>query len=182
MQNVSVVSGLSLYMGSACSQMTVSGKTRSILLNSPGNPAGGFISESAMRGIAELAIKHDLLVMTDEIYEHMAYDDHRHISIASLPGMDERTLTFNGLSKTYCMTGWRVGYVAGPQEIIRDMQKIHSHSVTCACGFSQKAAAVALNGPKDDLHTYIRTLRDRRKQLVALPVDLAERDGYIHAW
>lgn len=144
----------------------VTPRTRAILLNSPGNPAGGVIGEDAMKGIAELAIRHDLLVMTDEIYEHMVYDGHRHISIASLPGMDERTLTFNGLSKSYAMTGWRVGYVAGPKALLRDMQKIHSHSVTCAPAFAQKAAAVALNGPQDDLHSYMAILAQRREQLL----------------
>jgi len=142
-------------------------RTRAIMLNSPGNPAGGVITPEAMRAIADLAMRHNLLVMSDEIYEHMVYGSLRHISIASLPGMAERTLTFNGLSKTYAMTGWRVGYVAGPKEMLRNMQKIHSHSVTCACGFSQKAAAVALNGPQDDLHAYIRILTERRKQLIA---------------
>lgn len=142
-------------------------RTRMIMLNSPGNPAGGVITLDALRGIAALAIKHDLLVLSDEIYEHMVYGDNRHISIASLPGMAERTLTFNGMSKTYAMTGWRVGYVAGPKEILRNMLKIHGHSVTCAPAFSQKASAVALNGPQDDLHAYIATLTARRKQLIA---------------
>jgi aspartate aminotransferase len=141
-------------------------RTRGIMLNSPGNPTGAVIGEKGMRAIAELATRHDLLVLTDEIYEHMVYGDQRHVSIASLPGMAERTLTFNGLSKTYSMTGWRVGYVAGPKAIIRDMQKIHSHSVTCAAAFAQKAAAVALNGPQDDLHAYIGTLKQRRQQLI----------------
>jgi aspartate/methionine/tyrosine aminotransferase len=138
-----------------------------IMLNSPGNPAGGVITADAMRGIAELAIKHDLLVLSDEIYEHMVFDGRRNISMASLPGMGERTLTFNGLSKAYAMTGWRVGYVAGPRHIVRNMQKIHSHSVTCACAFAQKAAVAALNGPQDDLHAYISTLASRRTQLIA---------------
>lgn len=141
-------------------------RTRGIILNSPGNPTGAVIGEKAMRGIADLAMRYDLLVMTDEIYEHLTYGDQRHISIASLPGMADRTLTFNGLSKTYSMTGWRVGYVAGPKAIIRDMQKIHSHSVTCAAGFAQKAAAVALNGPQDDLRNYIDILKQRRQQLI----------------
>ncbi len=145
----------------------ITSRTRMIMLNSPGNPAGGVITPEVMTAIAELATKHDLLVLSDEIYEHMVYGDHRHISIASLPGMAERTLTFNGLSKTYAMTGWRVGYVAGPKEVLRDMLKIHGHSVTCAAGFAQKAAAVALNGPQDDLHAYIATLTERRTQLIA---------------
>jgi aspartate/methionine/tyrosine aminotransferase len=142
-------------------------RTRMIMLNSPGNPAGGVITPEAMRAIAELATKHDLLVLSDEIYEHMVFDGRRNISMASLPGMKERTLTFNGLSKAYAMTGWRVGYVAGPKQIVRNMQKIHSHSVTCACAFAQKAAVAALNGPQDDLHAYISTLASRRTQLIA---------------
>ena len=141
-------------------------RTRMIMLNSPGNPAGGVITPEAMRGIAELAAKHDLLVLSDEIYEHMVFEGRRNISMASLPGMKERTLTFNGLSKAYAMTGWRVGYVAGPEQIVRNMQKIHSHSVTCACAFAQKAAVAALNGPQDDLHAYISTLASRRTQLI----------------
>lgn len=145
----------------------VTPRTRAIMLNSPGNPAGGVITPEAMKAIAELATKHNLLVLSDEIYEHMVYGNARHVSIASLPGMAERTLTFNGLSKTYAMTGWRVGYVAGPKEILRNMLKIHGHSVTCACGFSQKAAAVALNEPQDDVHAYIRILTQRREQLMA---------------
>ena len=145
----------------------VTAKTRAIMLNSPGNPAGGVVTPEAMSAIADLALRHNLLVLTDEIYEHMIYGDARHISIASLPGMAERTLTFNGLSKAYAMTGWRVGYVAGPKELLRNMQKIHSHSVTCACAFAQKAAAVALTGPQDDLRAYVHILSERRKQLIA---------------
>ena len=141
-------------------------RTRAIMLNSPGNPAGGVIPADSLAAIARLAERHDLLVFSDEIYEHMVYDGHRHVSIASLPGMFERTLTFNGLSKTYAMTGWRVGYVAGPRTILRDMQKIHTHSVTCAAAFAQKAAAVALDGPQDTLREYIRVLGERRRQLL----------------
>ncbi|MCE9641657.1 MAG: pyridoxal phosphate-dependent aminotransferase [Betaproteobacteria bacterium] len=141
-------------------------RTRMIMLNSPGNPAGGVVTPEALSGIAELAIKHDLLVLSDEIYEHMVFDGRRNISIASLPGMAERTLTFNGLSKAYAMTGWRVGYVAGPRHIVRNMQKIHTHSVTCAAAFAQKAAVAALSGPQDDLHSYIKTLTSRRTQLI----------------
>lgn len=145
----------------------VTPKTRAIMLNSPGNPAGGVLDRKALQGIAEIAIRHDLLVLSDEIYETMVYGDARHISIASLPGMAERTVTFNGFSKSYAMTGWRVGYLTGPKPVLRNTLKIHGHSVTCACAFSQKAAEVALTGPQDELRGYIEALGRRREQLVA---------------
>ena len=142
-------------------------RTRAIMLNSPGNPAGSVLDRATLQAIAHLAERHDLLVLSDEIYEKMVFGEARHLSIASLPGMAARTLTFNGFSKAYAMTGWRVGYVTGPQHLLRNMLKIHGHSVTCACAFAQKAAAVALKGPQNDLHDYIATLLKRRAQLVA---------------
>ena len=142
-------------------------RTRAIMINSPGNPAGAVLDRATLQAIADLAHKHNLLVLSDEIYERMVFGGVRHISIASLPGMMERTLTFNGFSKAYAMTGWRVGYVTGPKALLRNMLKIHGHSVTCACAFAQKAAAVALTGPQTDLNDYIVTLEQRRAQLVA---------------
>ncbi len=142
-------------------------RTRAIMLNSPGNPAGAVLNRDTLEAIAELAQRHDLLVLSDEIYERMVFGTARHVSIASLPGMAERTLTFNGFSKAYALTGWRVGYVTGPKQLLRNMLKIHGHSVTCACAFAQKAAAVALTGPQHDLEQYIVTLDQRRAQLVA---------------
>lgn len=142
-------------------------QTRAIMLNSPGNPAGGVLDLETLRGIAVLAERHDLLVLSDEIYEYMVFGGARHVSIGSLPGMAERTLTFNGLSKSYAMTGWRVGYVTGPRAIVRNMLKIHGHAVTCPAAFAQKAAEVALNSPEDGLKAYVATLASRRAQLVA---------------
>jgi len=142
-------------------------RTRAILLNSPGNPAGAVFDMATLEGIAALAQRHDLLVFSDEIYEKMVFGSARHVSIASLQGMTERTLTFNGFSKAYAMTGWRVGYVTGPRPLLRNMLKIHGHAVTCPAAFAQKAAAVALNGPQDDLHNFIATLASRRDQLAA---------------
>ena len=83
------------------------------------------------------------------MYEKIVYDGHQHVSIATLPGMAERTLTFNGLSKAYAMTGWRLGYVAGPQPYIQQIEKVHSHSVTCATSFVQYAGVAALTGPQE---------------------------------
>lgn len=144
----------------------ITSRTRAIMLNSPGNPTGGVLTPEVLKEIAAIAEQHDLLVLSDEIYEHMVYGGARHVSIGSLPGMAERTLTFNGFSKTYAMTGWRVGYVTGPRQIIRDMLKIHTHAVTCTGAFAQKAAAVALNAPQDELHGYMRLLAQRRDQLM----------------
>ena len=141
--------------------------TKAIMLNSPNNPSGAVLDLETLTAIADIAQRHDLLVLSDEIYEHMVYGLSKHISIASLPGMEERTLTFNGFSKSYAMTGWRVGYVAGPKAIIKNIAKIHGHSVTCAASFAQKAAEVALTGPQDDLKKYIATLHLRREQLVS---------------
>lgn len=145
----------------------VTPKTRAIMLNSPGNPAGGVLRLQDLHDIAKIAQRHDLLVLSDEIYETMVFGDARHISIATLPGMVERTVTFNGFSKSYSMTGWRVGYLTGPRAILRNVLKIHGHSVTCAPAFAQKAAEVALTGPQEYLKTYLSALAQRREQLVA---------------
>ncbi len=145
----------------------VTPRTRGIILLSPGNPAGGVLSREVLSALADLAIRHDLLVFSDEIYEYMVFGEARHISIASLPGMAERTLTFNGFSKSYAMTGWRVGYVAGPKALLRNMLKIHQHSVTCACAFAQKAAIVALTSSQEDRLGYLRILAERRELLSA---------------
>ena len=145
----------------------VTPKTRAIMLNSPGNPAGGVLRLQDLQGIAAIAERHDLLVLSDEIYETMVFGDARHISIATLPGMAQRTVTFNGFSKSYSMTGWRVGYLTGPRAILRNVLKIHGHSVTCSPSFAQKAAEVALTGPQDELKAYIHTLAQRREQLQA---------------
>ena len=115
--------------------------TRGILVNSPNNPTGHVLAGRELQAIAEVAVAHDLLVFADEMYEKILYDGHRHISLATLPGMPERTLTFNGFSKAYAMTGWRLGYVAGPGPYIDQIAKVHSHSVTCATSFAQAAAS-----------------------------------------
>lgn len=142
-------------------------KTRAILINTPCNPTGSVLTADVLQAIADIARKHDLLVFSDEIYEYMTFGDSTHLSIASLPGMAERTLTFNGFSKAYAMTGWRVGYVTGPKPVLRNLLKIHGHSVYCTCTFSQKAAAVAVSGPQDDRIRYMRVLHERRNELAA---------------
>jgi aspartate aminotransferase len=101
-------------------------------------------------------------VISDEIYEKLVYDGREHVSIATLPGMRERTVVVNGFSKTYAMTGWRLGYMAAPPHVLGAVLKLHQHSVTCASGFVQKAAAVGLTGPQDFLEAMVEEFRARR--------------------
>jgi aspartate aminotransferase len=141
-------------------------ETRVLLINSPNNPTGRVFDEAELAAIATFAQEHDLLVFSDEMYEKILYDGQRHTSIATLPGMAERTLVFNGLSKAYAMTGWRLGYVAGPQPFMQQIEKVHSHSVTCATSFVQKAGVVALNGPQEFISQMVAAWDRRRRNLV----------------
>ncbi|HVL25867.1 MAG TPA: pyridoxal phosphate-dependent aminotransferase [Thermomicrobiales bacterium] len=139
--------------------------SRIILINSPSNPTGRVLSDDELTIIADFAKERDLLVFTDEMYEKIIFDGHRHTSIATLPGMAERTLTFNGLSKAYAMTGWRLGYVAGPAAFISEIAKVHSHSVTCATSFAQAGGVAALNGPQAFIGEMVGAW-DRRRKLI----------------
>ncbi|MDQ3044244.1 MAG: pyridoxal phosphate-dependent aminotransferase [Chloroflexota bacterium] len=140
--------------------------TRIIIINSPNNPTGRVLSVDELQAVADVANQHDLLVFADEMYEKIIYDGHRHVSIASLPGMAERTLTFNGLSKAFAMTGWRLGYVAGPPVLIQEIAKVHSHSVTCATSFSQAGGAAALSGSQAFIGEMVSAW-DRRRHAVS---------------
>ena len=140
-------------------------ETRVLLINSPNNPTGRVFDEAELGAIATFAQEQDLLVFSDEMYEKILYDGQRHTSIATLPGMAGRTLVFNGLSKAYAMTGWRLGYVAGPQPFMQQIEKVHSHSVTCATSFVQKAGVVALNGPQEFISQMVAAWDRRRRNL-----------------
>lgn len=140
--------------------------SRVMIVNTPNNPTGRVLSRDELQAIASLAIERDMIVIADEIYEKITYDGQVHVSIGSLPGMAERTLTVNGFSKAYAMTGWRLGYVAGPREMIRQIAKVHSHSVTCASSFGQAGAVAALDGPQDFIETMVEAW-DRRRHMIA---------------
>ena len=140
-------------------------RARALILSTPNNPTGRVATPDELQTVARLAQEHDLLVLSDEIYEKLVYDDHRHHSIAALPGMRERTVTLNGFSKAYAMTGWRLGYLAAPAPIVKQVLKVHSHSVTCAASFSQRGAVAALTGPQDPISEMIAAW-DRRRHLV----------------
>jgi aspartate aminotransferase len=139
--------------------------TRILLINSPNNPTGRVLVDVELAAIAAFAQERDLLVFSDEMYEKILYDGQRHTSIATLPGMAERTLVFNGLSKAYAMTGWRLGYVAGPRPYLQQIDKVHSHSVTCATSFVQKAGVVALTGPQGFITEMVSAWDRRRRNL-----------------
>jgi len=141
-------------------------KTRMMILNSPSNPAGSVASWDATRGLAELAEDHDLIVASDEIYEKILYEG-EHTSPASLDGMFDRTVTVNGFSKTYAMTGWRLGWLVAPTPIVKEIAKVQEHSITCATSFAQKAGVAALRGPKEPLEMMLREFRARRDLILS---------------
>ncbi|MFD2618624.1 pyridoxal phosphate-dependent aminotransferase [Terrilactibacillus laevilacticus] len=139
--------------------------TRLLVLNSPNNPTGMVLDLDTLKEIAQLAIKYDLTVISDEIYEKIIYDDQTHISIASLPGMSERTITINGFSKAYAMTGWRIGYIHAPIPLLKGFVKLHQYNVTCLPEFTQRAAVVALEQAAPDVKL-MRNEFNRRRNLV----------------
>src|SRR6058998_3394610 len=139
----------------------ISPRTRLIVLNSPSNPAGSVYSRSQMRGLADLAADHDLIVVSDEIYEKILYEG-EHVSPASLDGMFDRTVTVNGFSKTYSMTGWRLGWLVAPTPLFKEISKVQEHTITCATAFAQKAGVAALRGPTAPLQAMVKEFRARR--------------------
>ncbi|MCE1248792.1 MAG: pyridoxal phosphate-dependent aminotransferase [Firmicutes bacterium] len=139
----------------------VTDKTKMIFINSPSNPTGGFLTMEDYEEIAEIAKKHDLIVFSDEIYSRMIYDGD-HVSITQIPGMKERTIVLDGHSKTYAMTGWRLGYAAGPKEIIKAMTDITLNTVSCTSTFTQLAGMEALTGPQDDVEKMVAEFKRRR--------------------
>ena len=144
----------------------ITSKTRAIVIITPNNPTGGVLSEDVLKELAEIAVSNDLMVISDEVYERLVYDGAKHISIASLPGMKERTFTMNGMSKAYAMDGWRLGYVAAPEEYILAMNKFHQHNTTCAPNFVQAAAIAALNEEGEEVNEMVKEYQRRRDHAV----------------
>jgi len=140
-------------------------RTRMIVINTPNNPTGAVYDAGALAQLAQLAKEKDLYVLSDEIYEKMVYDGSRHVSIGSLPDMKKRTITVNGFSKNYSMTGWRLGSVAADAEVISALVRIHQYATICATSFAQYGAAAALTGSQDEINHMIAEF-DRRRTLV----------------
>jgi aminotransferase len=161
-------------------------KSKVLLLISPNNPTAGINRPQTVRRLAELAIERDLIVIADEIYEKFVYDGYEHLSIAALPGMRERTITLNGLSKTYAMTGWRIGYLAAPPEFIRTVTALKAMVNVQAPTVSQWAAVAALNGPQECVEEMRQTYDARRTLLMpalrAMGFTFGEPRGGLYIW
>jgi aminotransferase len=161
-------------------------KSKALLIVTPSNPTGGIVTEERLRQIAEIAVKHNLIVISDEIYEKFVYDDWQHFSIASLPGMAERTVTLNGFSKTYSMTGLRVGYVAAPKNFIDAMTKVKAVTTGPAATVSQFAALAAVTGPSEPIEEFRRIYLERRQVLMdgltEMGLDFSDPRGAFFLW
>lgn len=166
-------------------EAAITPRTRVLILCSPSNPTGSVYSRSELAALAEVIRQHDrVMVISDEIYEHVIYDA-EHTAIASLPGMQERTITVNGFSKCFAMTGWRLGYLAGAQEVVSQAAKLQGQLTSAPCSISQKAGLAALNMDKAPLRTMVAAFRERRdymlQRLRALPgVDCPQPEGAFY--
>jgi aspartate aminotransferase len=140
-------------------------RTKLIIVNSPSNPTGSVFDIKVLEEIRDLAVDHNLFVISDEIYEKIIYDN-KHISIGCMPGMEDKTVTINGFSKAYAMTGWRLGYLSGPKEIMKWVTRLLSHSVSQATTFVQRAGVAAMQGPQDEIASMVAEFRARRDVLV----------------
>jgi aspartate/methionine/tyrosine aminotransferase len=144
----------------------VTPRTRMLVINSPANPTGGVLTRADLEAIAELAIRHDLVVLADEIYGRILYDGEEHVSIASLPGMAERTIVLDGFSKTFAMTGWRLGYAIVPPSLIQTYGQLIINTISCAPTFVQIGAVEALRGQQDDVAAMVVEFKARRDLVV----------------
>jgi len=151
--------GFDLDLGALASRIT--SRSRMLVLNSPHNPTGGVLPPATLAGIAELARRHDLIVLSDEIYAGMVFEGESP-SIATLPGMAERTVVVDGFSKTYAMTGWRLGFGIMPEPLAKHMAALMNNSNSCTATFVQKAGEAALLGPQDEVVAMVEEFRARR--------------------
>lgn len=145
---------------------SITDKTKAILINSPCNPTGGMLDLKTLEGIAELAKEHNLLVVSDEVYQYIVFDGNKHISISTIDGMKEHTVIIDSWSKAYAMTGWRVGYAAGPEWLINNITKLQENVVASAATPCQYAALEALTGPQDYVEYMVAQYKERRDIIV----------------
>ena len=161
----------------------VSDETELLVVNSPNNPTGSVYSRAAMEGVRDLAVEHDVTVIADEIYQHINYGP-EHVSLSTLDGMADRTITINGFSKAYSMTGWRLGYLAAPQGVVDQAGKIQSHSVSSAVNFVQHAGVAALEETGEEIEDMVAAFESRRDLLLELfddhDVDVPHPDGAFY--
>lgn len=147
-------------------EAAITPRTKVLFLGYPCNPTGAVLDEPTLRAIAEIAVKHDLLVVSDEIYDRLVYGGHKHIPIATLPGMRDRTVLMGGFSKAYAMTGWRVGYVCAPKDLLEGIVKVHQYEIMSAPTTAQDAAVVALATAEADVQAMTGEYDRRRRMFV----------------
>ncbi len=155
-------------------EKAVGERTRAIIINSPSNPTGAVLSEEELEDISRIVLSHNLVVISDETYSNILFDGRKHTSIASLPDMADHTIVTNSFSKTYAMTGWRVGYAIGPSDVISQMAKLQESVSSCVNAAAQQACLVALRGPQDCVKEMVEGYRERRDLLLS---GLAELPG-----
>ena len=165
----------------------VTDKTRAILINNPNNPTGAVINKKVLFEIADFVLANDLIVIADEIYDRLVYGDKdAFIHFASIPGMLERTVTLNGFSKSYAMTGWRVGYAVGPEEILAGMTKLHQYTMMSAPTIAQHAAKEALSNGDSSVNEMLEAYSMRRRLLLNglnnIGLECIEPDGALYAF
>ena len=156
-------------------------RTRWLIFNSPSNPCGSAYSKADIRALCDVLLKHpQVMILTDEVYEHLVYDGHPHLSIAQVePRLYDRTLTMNGVSKTYAMTGWRIGYAGGSRELINAMDKAQAQQTSATCSIAQWAALEALDGPQDIVAERRRVFQERRDLVVSMMREIAVLDCHV---
>lgn len=167
-------------------EQAITPKTKALLIVTPSNPTGGIVTRERLTEIAQIAIKHNLIVISDEIYEKFVYDDWEHFSIGSVSGMESRTVTLNGFSKAYAMTGLRVGYVAAPKDFIEGMIKVKAVTTGAAAGVSQVAALIAITGTQEPLQEFRNIYAERRQAMMTglteMGLDYSEPRGAFFLW
>jgi len=167
-------------------EAAITPKTKVILIITPSNPTSGIVTEDRLRAIAEIAVRHNLIVISDEIYEKFLFDGWKHFSIGSIPGMADRTITLNGFSKTYAMTGFRVGYAAAPLDFIQAMTRVKAATTGAAASVSQWAALAAQTGTQAPIREFHRIYAERRKLmmngLTDLGLDYSDPRGAFFLW
>jgi aspartate/methionine/tyrosine aminotransferase len=141
-------------------------RTKMILINSPSNPSGGVIKEEDLLALGELAENHNLLILSDEVYEKFVYDGEKHVSLASFPRFSDRVITVNSFSKTYAMTGWRIGYVVAPVELAEAIGRLNGSTNSCTASMTQYAALAALTGPQDCVTKMVEVFKKRRDVII----------------
>lgn len=172
----------------AMAKNALTSRTKAIIVNSPHNPTGSVLTDAQMKAIADFAAEHDLLLIVDDAYDHMVYDGLRHTSPAAFPGMKGRTIVCGSLSKTYAMTGWRIGYIAADADVIGAAHRLQQNIMLSLCTFAQHGAVAGLTGSQECVHTMVNEFARRRqmvidmlRQIPSLSLD-AEPQGAFYAF